>query len=186
MSKMLFGTDTQPSAEMAVALVNSLPERGGQEGLPDSESLLRMGRALQIFYQPDGSQAELLAMRNLRQRLNEIIRTPELQPRMDMLNELFFSASAIPQIVTHPEDPTPHFHYTLEDASYIDHIKAITTYALSRLIIIGEWGRLRTCEGHDCNRLFLDTTRNGKRLYCNSKTCGNRIHSARYRNRATS
>lgn len=32
-----------------------------------------------------------------------------------------------------------------------------------------------------CNRLFFDTTRNGKRLYCDSRTCGNRIHATRYR-----
>ncbi|WP_372951213.1 CGNR zinc finger domain-containing protein [Mesorhizobium sp.] len=44
--------------------------------------------------------------------------------------------------------------------------------------------RLRTCSGTACNRLFFDTTRNGKRLYCDSRTCGNRIHAARYRVRS--
>ncbi|RWK60982.1 MAG: CGNR zinc finger domain-containing protein [Mesorhizobium sp.] len=31
--------------------------------------------------------------------------------------------------------------------------------------------------------IFFDTTRNGKRLYCDSRTCGNRVHAARYRTR---
>ncbi len=183
MSDLLFGPDIRPSAEMAVALINTAPKRGGEEGLADTEVLRQMGRDLEIYYKPEGSQAELLAMRKLRDRLNEIIIAPERSLRFRMLNELFYSASAIPQIVMHDEDSRPHFHYTLEDASYADHIKGITAYALSRLTIIGEWSRLRTCSGEACNRLFFDTSRNGKRLYCDSRTCGNRIHAARYRTR---
>lgn len=183
MSDLLFGKDVRPSAEMAVALINTSPGRAGEDGLDDTETLRRMGREIEIFYKPDGSQAELLAMRKLRERLNEIVMATENAARFRMLNELFYSASAIPQIVTHAEDPRPHFHYTLEDASYVDHIKGITAYAFSRLIIIGEWSRLRTCSSEACNRLFFDTSRNGKRLYCDSRTCGNRIHAARYRTR---
>jgi predicted RNA-binding Zn ribbon-like protein len=183
LSDLLFGPDVRPSAEMAVALINTSPARAGEECLNDTEALREMGLATRIFYKPDGSKAELLAMRKLRDRLDEIVVATQSPTRFAMLNELFYSASAIPQIVTHVEDPRPHFHYTLEDASYVDHIKGITAYALSRLIIIGEWQRLRTCSGEACNRLFFDTTRNGKRLYCDSRTCGNRVHTARYRTR---
>jgi predicted RNA-binding Zn ribbon-like protein len=168
---------------MAVALINTSPARGGEEGLNDTDTLRAMGGDAMVYYRPDGSKAEILAMRKLRDRLDEIVKAPDDRQRFAMLNELFYSASAIPQIVTHTEDPRPHFHYTLEDASYVDHLKGVTAYALSRVIIIGEWQRLRTCSGTACNRLFFDTTRNGKRLYCDSRTCGNRIHAARYRTR---
>ncbi len=181
MNDMLFGPDVRPSAEMVVALINTSPARSGEEGLNDTDALRAMGRDNKVFYRPDGSRAEILAMRKLRDRLDEIVKTPENPQRFSMLNELFYSAAAIPQIVTHAEDPRPHFHYTLEDASYVDHLKGVTAYALSRLIIINEWDRLRTCSGTACSRLFFDTTRNGKRLYCDSRTCGNRIHAARYR-----
>lgn len=183
MNNFLFGPDVLPSAKMAVSLINTSPARGGEEGLNDTDTLRRMGLDAKVFYRPDGSKAEILAMRKLRDRLDEIVKVPDDRSRFSMLNELFYSASAIPQIVTHPETPEPHFHYTLEDASYVDHLKGVTAYALSRLIIIGEWERLRTCSGTACNRLFFDTTRNGKRLYCESRTCGNRIHAARYRTR---
>jgi predicted RNA-binding Zn ribbon-like protein len=181
LSDLLFGPDVRPSAEMVVELINTSPARQGEESLDDTEALRAMGRRTNVYYRPDGSKAELLAMRRLRDRLDEIVSMADECSRFEMLNELFCSASAIPQIVTHKEDPRPHFHYTLEDASYIDHIKGVSAYALSRLIIIGEWQRLRTCSGEACNRLFFDTTRNGKRLYCDSRTCGNRIHAARYR-----
>jgi predicted RNA-binding Zn ribbon-like protein len=181
MNDFLFGPDVRPSAEMTVALINTSTARGGEEGLNDTDTLRAMGGEAKVYYRPDGSKAEILAMRKLRDRLDEIVKVPGNRQRFAMLNELFYSASAIPQIVTHAEDPRPHFHYTLEDASYVDHLKGVTAYALSRLIIIGEWQRLRTCSGTACNRLFFDTTRNGKRLYCDSRTCGNRIHAARYR-----
>lgn len=184
MTNFLFGPDIRPSAEMAVALINTSLLRSGEELLNDTDMLRTMGRRHQIHYRPEGSNAELLAMRKLRDRLDAIVQAPDDAQRFSMLNELFYSASAIPQIVTHPEDPRPHFHYTLEDASYVDHLKGITAYALSRLIIIGEWQRLRTCSGTDCNHLLFDTTRNGRRLYCDSRTCGNRIHAARYRSRS--
>lgn len=183
MSDLLFGNDVRPSAEMAVALINTSPARDGEEGLTSTDVLTRLGNEAKIYYLPDGSQAELLAMRKLRDRLDEIVSTEGLEERFAMLNELFYSASAIPQIVRHPPDPYPHFHYTLEDASYVDHLKGTSAYALSRLVIMGEWGRLRTCSRETCHRLFFDVTRNGKRLYCNSRTCGNLVHSARYRER---
>ncbi|MBX6752117.1 MAG: CGNR zinc finger domain-containing protein [Micromonosporaceae bacterium] len=183
MAGYLLGVDVQPSAEMVVALVNTSPARNGEEGLVSSDVLVEMGRAAKIYYRPDFTEAEVLGMRRLRDRLDEILRADSQEARFAMLNELFYSAAAIPQIVTHAEDPNPHFHYTLEDASYVDHIKGVTAYALARLIIMGEYDRLRTCEADGCNRLFLDTTRNGKRRYCSSQTCGNRIHTARYRNR---
>lgn len=183
MSELLFGADVRPSAEMAVALANTSSVRSGVESLDETADLLALGQGTRIYYRPDGTRAELLAMRMLRDRINHILGASDQKLRIGMINDLFYSASAIPQIVTHAEDPSPHFHYTLEDASYVDHIKGITAYALGRLTIMGEWDRIRTCAREDCNRAFFDTSRNGKRLYCNSQTCGNRAHAARYRDR---
>lgn len=165
-----------------MALVNTSAVRGGVDTLEDAD-LLDIGQGVGVYYRPEGTRAELLAIRMLRDRLDQIIGASDDSARFPMINELFYSASAIPQIVTHPETPTPHFHYTLEDAPYVDHIKGITAYAFARLIIMGEWERVRTCARENCNRVFFDTSRNGKRLYCNSQTCGNREHAARYRDR---
>jgi predicted RNA-binding Zn ribbon-like protein len=183
MSDLLFGRDVRPSAEMAVGLINTSAARNGSEALEDTAVLVEIGRRADVNYRPDGSRSEILAMRKLRDALASIVEAEADEARFVLINELFYSASAIPQIVTHDEDPRPHFHYTLEDARYVDHITGITAYAFARLIIMGEWSRIRTCARDECNTLFLDTSRNGKRLYCNSQTCGNRIHAARYRDR---
>lgn len=183
----MFGPDIVPSLSMAVELINTSASRNGEEGLHDSDQMLRMGRKNAVSYIPDGTKNEVIAMRNLRTRLDEVVQAPTLEARFAHINDLFFNASAIPQILVHDgfneADRIPHFHYTLEDAPYISHIMALTAYALARLTIMGEWSRLRTCEGDNCNKLFMDFTRNGARRYCDSQTCGNRLHAAHYRAR---
>ena len=181
--QLLLGVDVQPSALFAVALINTRPERGGLEGLNSAEDLVAIGEQSFVYYVPAGTDAEIVALRRLRVQLDQIVMATQMQERFDLVNELFRAASAIPHIVMHEPDPYPHFHYTMEDAAYSDKIKGITAYALGRLIIMDELHRIKTCEGTDCNRLFLDTTRNSIRRYCDGRTCGNRIHSARYRSR---
>jgi predicted RNA-binding Zn ribbon-like protein len=44
-------------------------------------------------------------------------------------------------------------------------------------------GRVRRCANHDCNILFLDTSRPGKRRWCSMATCGNQAKKASQRMR---
>ncbi len=41
-------------------------------------------------------------------------------------------------------------------------------------------GRLKTCPSADCGWIFLDTTRNGTRRWCDMTVCGNRAKARRY------
>ncbi|PCG82689.1 hypothetical protein CIB93_28505 [Streptomyces sp. WZ.A104] len=43
---------------------------------------------------------------------------------------------------------------------------------------------LRRCQGEDCRRLYLDTSRGGRRRWCSGEVCGNRERVARHRRRA--
>lgn len=43
--------------------------------------------------------------------------------------------------------------------------------------------RLRRCEGDNCFRLYLDTSRGRRRRWCSSEVCGNRERVARHRRR---
>jgi predicted RNA-binding Zn ribbon-like protein len=43
--------------------------------------------------------------------------------------------------------------------------------------------RLRECAGAACGRLYLDTSRNRTRRWCDMGTCGNRAKAARHRRR---
>ncbi|WP_398860295.1 CGNR zinc finger domain-containing protein [Streptomyces chengmaiensis] len=44
--------------------------------------------------------------------------------------------------------------------------------------------RLRQCEGDNCRRVYLDTSRGQRRRWCSSELCGNRERVARHRRRA--
>ncbi|MER5882889.1 CGNR zinc finger domain-containing protein [Streptomyces sp. NPDC001941] len=43
--------------------------------------------------------------------------------------------------------------------------------------------RLRQCEGDNCGRVYLDTSRGRRRRWCSSEVCGNRERVARHRRR---
>jgi predicted RNA-binding Zn ribbon-like protein len=53
-------------------------------------------------------------------------------------------------------------------------------------LVVGELHRIRRCIGVRCARVFLDTSRNGTRRWCDMGTCGNRAKAARHRARARS
>jgi predicted RNA-binding Zn ribbon-like protein len=49
---------------------------------------------------------------------------------------------------------------------------------LAELIVAGESSRVRTCPSPRCELVFIDLSRNQPRWYCDSRTCGNRVHVA--------
>ena len=44
-------------------------------------------------------------------------------------------------------------------------------------------GRLAVCAAPDCEHVLVDLSRNRSKRYCDSRTCGNRLHVAAYRAR---
>ena len=51
------------------------------------------------------------------------------------------------------------------------------------LLTIGELDALRECRGPACGWLFLDTSRNRSRVWCDMKVCGNRAKAKRHHER---
>jgi predicted RNA-binding Zn ribbon-like protein len=58
----------------------------------------------------------------------------------------------------------------------------ITRSAVS-LLTSDRLHRVRQCAGEDCTWLFLDTSRNGMRRWCDMQACGNRFKVQRFRQR---
>jgi len=48
------------------------------------------------------------------------------------------------------------------------------------LVTSGDVARIRECGAPDCNWLFLDHSRGGRRKWCDMSTCGNRAKARRY------
>ena len=52
------------------------------------------------------------------------------------------------------------------------------------LLTSGAIGRVRTCAADTCEWLFIDTTKNRTRRWCDMKVCGNRAKVRRFRSRS--
>jgi predicted RNA-binding Zn ribbon-like protein len=74
-------------------------------------------------------------------------------------------------------------HYFAPGASLGEHIAADGGMALAFVVAANECDRLRVCDAPDCSRVLVDLSRNRCRRYCDSRTCGNRLHVAAYRAR---
>lgn len=57
----------------------------------------------------------------------------------------------------------------------------ILAIGATRLLLSADMHRLRACEKPDCRWLFLDTSKNHTRRWCDMKICGNRIKARRYK-----
>ncbi|OLL27215.1 hypothetical protein BTH42_33960 [Burkholderia sp. SRS-W-2-2016] len=47
-------------------------------------------------------------------------------------------------------------------------------------LLTGELGRLRLCASDDCDWMFLDTSKSGRRRWCQMDVCGNRAKARRH------
>jgi len=56
----------------------------------------------------------------------------------------------------------------------------------AELLTTGDLSRLRECGGEDCGWLFEDTSKNGRRQWCDMQTCGNLAKVRRFRERLQS
>jgi predicted RNA-binding Zn ribbon-like protein len=182
---MMFSPDIRAAFGVVEELLNSSPARGGAEALDDPCFLDELAVRQSLSYEPLHTRAEANELRQLRMRLEEFMRLDAIQARMDLVNSLLLTAGSIPQLVTHPSDMTPHFHYTMDDAAFSSKITALSAVGLARLMSTETEERLRVCDGPGCEKVFIDVSKNGSRRYCDSQTCGNRLHAARYRARKT-
>jgi predicted RNA-binding Zn ribbon-like protein len=65
----------------------------------------------------------------------------------------------------------------------VDGAMARLAESLARELIQGHPDRLRICENPSCGWVFADTSRTGRRKWCDMATCGNRAKVARHRAR---
>lgn len=55
--------------------------------------------------------------------------------------------------------------------------------AASRLVVRGDWERLKICPADDCRWAFFDRSRNRSRTWCSMRVCGNREKARAWRER---
>ncbi|MFH8341559.1 CGNR zinc finger domain-containing protein [Streptomyces sp. AM6-12] len=180
---MLITHDTRCALDTVVDLVNTAPEdETAPDGLPDVPTLAEFVRTHEISDVGVVSSADLSAVRAVRSRFAAIFAAPDARSAAGLINELVAAAGTTPRLTDH-DGYDWHVHYFAPGASVADHLAADCGMALAFFVVAGEEERLRRCEAPDCRRAFVDLSRNRSRRYCDSRTCGNRLHVAAYRAR---
>jgi len=132
-----------------------------------------------------GRQADLRQAREYRGRLDSIVTACEAGDEalaISQINEMLSQTGASPQIAAH-DGRGPHLHVSRPEFPLADRMAAHFAMGLAWLVVAGEAGRIRSCESPSCRDVFVDFSRNRSRRYCDSRTCGNRLHVAAYRAR---
>jgi predicted RNA-binding Zn ribbon-like protein len=162
---------------------------GGQRGLAwrlaSLEDVIAFGRRHRVENLTAARASDVPRLLELRSRLDAVVVACQIGDEttaISDLNALLAETGAVPQIVTH-DGRLPHIHVTRAAAPLADRIAAHSAMGLAELIVAGQSGRLRTCASPACDAVFIDLSRNQSRRYCDSRTCGNRVHVAAYRSR---
>ena len=174
---MNLGHDTECALGTVADLVNSDPEIAGREGLGDIAALRELIERRAISEPGRLTKDDLEAVRRLRWRLHEIFGAADQPTAVRLVNALVADARTTPRLTDHDDWPL-HMHYYAPGARLAEHLAADCGMALAFVLAAGEWERLTTCDAPDCNRVLVDLSRNRSRRYCDSKTCGNRLHVA--------
>ncbi|MDQ1011889.1 putative RNA-binding Zn ribbon-like protein [Streptomyces sp. V4I23] len=179
---MLIPHDTRIALDTVVDLVNTAPEGDQEDGLADVAALDEFVRSHHVSDVGDLGQKDLAAMQAVRDRFAEVFAARDSRTAAELINQLVAAAGTTPQLTDH-DGYDWHVHYFAPGASVADHLAADCGMALAFIVVAGEQERLRRCEAPDCGRAFVDLSRNRSRRYCDSRTCGNRLHVAAYRAR---
>jgi hypothetical protein len=177
-----FGADLLEALAACAELINTGRSADG-EGLRDVADVQAFGDRY-AFHGNVAGPKDVPRLREHRARLDAIAASCESggETTIGMLNALLAETGAIPQIVAH-DGRGPHIHVSRPAAPMADRITAHLAMGLAELLVSGESGRLRSCASPACRDVFLDESRNRSRRYCDSRTCGNRLHVAAYRAR---
>jgi predicted RNA-binding Zn ribbon-like protein len=156
-------------------------EAAGQLDLERAQGLRR--RALQ---QPSGAAATLVDARRIRAALRTLaehgFRSERV--RLDSLGEInrVLGRSAGTRRVELRIDGSFARSFVSGGDAFAGLMIPVVDSAAESLIG-QELGRIRHCADTRCANVFLDATRNGRRRWCDMKTCGNRAKALRFRQR---
>lgn len=104
---------------------------------------------------------------------NQIPRPPDL----DILNTVLSEAMQQMRLVA---APTGYSWEWVDGTNNLEYLLWRVAWSAGELLRSDDLKTLRECEGNDCNWLFLDTSRNHSRRWCDMKTCGNRAKARRH------
>jgi predicted RNA-binding Zn ribbon-like protein len=181
---MPLGADQREAIAQCLDLINSGRSAAGEQ-LRDLRDVVSLARRHRVEHLDAAGQDDVARLRLFRSRLEAIAmacQSGDEQTAIAELNLLLAQTGAVPQIVSH-DGRGPHVHVTRASAPLADRFAAHSAMGVAELLVAGQAQRIRACQAPGCAQVFIDLSRNQRRRYCDSRTCGNRQHVAAYRAR---
>ncbi|MEH6420222.1 CGNR zinc finger domain-containing protein [Pseudomonas sp. CGJS7] len=181
----------------ALDLVNTVTARDTEprDWLDDYAALLRWAQRSGAFAEADLSAlqtqaaqapakaaAALARCKLLREALCDALyalahgREPS-QADLDALDQARLTASRAARLVS--LDSRLQTQWTVQRSGLDLIAHTLTAYAIE-LLKDARLDRLRVCDGRDCGWVFLDTSKSGRRRWCDMATCGNVAKARRF------
>jgi predicted RNA-binding Zn ribbon-like protein len=139
----------------------------------------------QVTTQPAAAERDLNRVHNVRQALREVAeaiaehRVPS-SGALDVVNRALRARQIIELVASADGCSVDHRHV----GDPVDDALARLAEPLVTELTAGHPERIRICASDTCDWVFYDTSRTGRRRWCDMATCGNRAKAARHRARA--
>ncbi|HEY2203422.1 MAG TPA: CGNR zinc finger domain-containing protein [Pseudonocardia sp.] len=179
--------DYQLGASLATALVNTAAEvqsEGDRIAHPAALADFLAGHRVPVAGTP--TSADVAAVHALRAELRALLLAPaEASPRraVERAAALTEPVGVGPALTPGDDGRWVWRVRSRPGAGLADELALLTgTAVLAVLRTLGP-DRFRRCASPDCAGVFVDTSRGGRRRYCEPEVCGNRVNVAAYRAR---
>jgi predicted RNA-binding Zn ribbon-like protein len=185
-----FNSHTDTVVGMAVALVNLLTEGEdrSRKYLPPegSERAARLNALFKSAHsRTQVTEAEAAAFSPVAADLRAVftaVAAGDIDSAAHGVNDMLAATGAHPALERHDGEPW-HIHFHSADET--SPVKGWAAGCATGLAIVlgGElYDRLGVCTAPHCDRVYVDTSRNGSKRFC-STACQNRVKSAAFRER---
>ncbi|WP_027945294.1 CGNR zinc finger domain-containing protein [Amycolatopsis taiwanensis] len=182
---MNFDSHASGIVSLAVATVNLLTaghahgrEYRAEDCTGQVRSLLRPPRTREL------SERDVDRLRDYAAKLRQVFAAVDagrVDDACEQTNALLRETHAVPVLSRHDGEPW-HLHFHAPNADWARSWAAAMATGLA--VVLGNpiHDRLGVCTAPACDRVFVDTSRNGTRRFC-STSCQNRVKTATFRAR---
>ncbi|HWM04647.1 MAG TPA: CGNR zinc finger domain-containing protein [Actinophytocola sp.] len=162
----------QDAIVLAVDLANRRPETAGE--------LVSRCEGAGVVFERDTPAPDLAEVLDFLDRWCEVVDATEPDRRAALLNVLLAESTAHPRLTSHTG--SWHIHYRDEAITFARKLRALISTGTALHLAGRGMHRLGRCAGDGCDRVYADTSRNGRQRYC-SPACANRDAVRRHRAR---
>jgi predicted RNA-binding Zn ribbon-like protein len=184
-----FNSHTDSVVQVAVELVNVLTpgsRRGRAYEPPEDED--RTAAVTQVLRSGGGrrvpSWEEAASLSFVAADLRAVFAADSVDAAAGLVNELLTRTGARPALERHDGEPW-HLHFHAVDETLVNGWAASCATGLAVVLGSELYDRLGVCTAPRCDRVYVDTSRNGTRRFC-STSCQNRVKTAAFRARMPS